>query len=218
MSSMVSWELSGAAPGSTECSGLAPAKGLATSRSSAPPGHHLRPGRPDVPMVRTARTPRRATHALPARKPLPASALEPPERRATGGSGAFRAKNGLRSRAHKRSPLLDNPKRRASCWALLKRCTSSRNRIVPRPSHRVRSGLGRARSDVLHSGIDWPRGSAGTGEPCAPRAGAPPSSARAGRTEDTRRAQPVILKRARRRGTRTEKMALADDFVQPGGA
>ena len=112
--------------------------------------------------------------------------------------------------------------RRASCWDLLKRCTSSTKRIVPRPcSPRRRRASSRAAAHVGHTGVDGRQGDEGLGRRDRHHLGQG-GLPRAGRAPQDGRGQSVGFDEGPQRGMRRHQMALAHDVVegpgpQPGG-
>ena len=130
-------------------------------------------------------------------------------------SGALRAKNGFSVVAPMRTTTPSStPCSRASCCALLKRCTSSRNRIVPRPS--APSARRASSSSVRTSftpGVDRRQRPEPAGGVLGEQAG-DGRLARSGRPEEDRRAEPVVLDEGAQRRARAEEMALADDVVE----
>ena len=78
-------------------------------------------------------------------------------------------------------------------------------------------GLFELVAHVLHAGVDGRQGSEATRRVLGQQA-RHGRLARAGRAEEDRGAQPVVLDQGAKRRSRSEEMALADDLVQPGRA
>ena len=222
MSSMVIvGNCAGAAPGSTEVlRARARARAIATSRvvstARASP---------------SARSTRRANASGPASNPSTRQRtlyqlaklcrpqrLEPPERRATEQRGVQSEERVLRSRPDKDDdPLLDTRKESVLLGLVETMYLVEEQDRPPAFGTECEAGLVELVPHVLHSGIDCRKRPEPASRVLREQA-RHRRLARAGRTEEHRRAQPVILQKSAKRGTRTEKMALADDFVQPGGA
>ncbi len=133
-------------------------------------------------------------------------------------SGALTSKYGFSVVAPMRtSSPSSTPGSRASCWALLKRWTSSRKRIVPLvPLPEALPGLGQHLPDVLHArrhrgeGFEGRRGRARD----QPGQG---GLARAGRPPEDDRAESIGLDEGAQRHPRAEQVLLADHVVEAAG-